>query len=262
MPPSATLSFCLPQPDIALIECRVPDARGTWSPAAIPDELACLLDDLTARGNLIGLIIALSAQRDVRAPEAYLHPLASMVDSLPEDIAASSQASRTVLARLSECPFVTAAAIDGTCLGWAAELACWCDMRVAAEQPETRIGFPEVQQGLLPAWGGTVRAPRLVGLGNAIRMIAEGDSLDAQRALENGLVDAITPRQRLVDATVSLVRTAHAAGDYLEQRRQRRQPLAIGEVRELVPRPTADISPSFSICLNFAFSHRAVLGLL
>lgn len=242
MPPATALSFSLFQPDIALIELRVPDGRDSWSPAAIPDELACLLDDLTTRSNLVGLIIALSTGRNACADEAYLHPLSSMVDSSPEDIAARSQASRTVLARLSECPFVTAAAVDGSCLGWAAELACWCDIRVAAERPETRIGFPDVELGLVPAWGGTVRIPRLVGLGNAIRMIAEGDSLDARRALKNGLINAVAPREGLIDATANLVRTVHADEGYLDRRRQHRLPLAVDDVEQSYPRQTADLS--------------------
>jgi 3-hydroxyacyl-CoA dehydrogenase/enoyl-CoA hydratase/3-hydroxybutyryl-CoA epimerase/3-hydroxyacyl-CoA dehydrogenase/enoyl-CoA hydratase/3-hydroxybutyryl-CoA epimerase/enoyl-CoA isomerase len=229
MRPAAQLSLSFCQPDIAFIELREPDGHTEGAPDAIPEQLARLLGELAANGKLIGLIIALPARHHRCTAETYAHPFASLVDDSPEEIAERARAARSILAKLSECPFVTAAAVDGSCWGWAAELACWCDIRVAAEGPETRIGFPDVQWGLIPAWGGTVRVPRLVGLGNAIRMIAEGESVDARGASEIGLVDAVCPRGRLVDTVVKAVRSTHEAGDYLKLRRQRQQPLAVDQ---------------------------------
>ncbi len=242
MPSAVDLSFFLVKPDIALIRFRAPEGSDLPAPATVPEQLASLLDDLSSNRDLIGLIIDLSSNQGPHADEAYLHPLSSMVDSPPEDIAARSQTSKRILARLGECPFVTAAAVDGTCRGWAAELACWCDIRVAAEQTATRFSFPDVRLGLIPAWGGTVRIPRLVGLGNAIRMIVEGDSVDARSAQEIGLVDALAPRERLVDATASVVRTAHSNADYLERRRQRQLPLAVDAAKRASSLETGTVS--------------------
>ena len=61
-------------------------------------------------------------------------------------------------------PFVTVTAIDGQCVGGGAELALWCDRRVMSSDSKAMFGFPEVKLGLLPGWGGTVRAPRVLGL--------------------------------------------------------------------------------------------------
>ncbi|MFM8558318.1 MAG: enoyl-CoA hydratase-related protein, partial [bacterium] len=84
--------------------------------------------------------------------------------------------------RLAALPFPTVAAIDGICLGGGLELALACDSRIASEEPRTRIGLPEVMLGILPAWGGTTRLWRLVGLPSALDLILTGRTLDAKRA--------------------------------------------------------------------------------
>ena len=65
--------------------------------------------------------------------------------------------------RLAALRAPTVAAIDGVCLGGGTELALACDSRVAAEEPRTQIGLPEVLLGIIPGFGGTTRLPRLVG---------------------------------------------------------------------------------------------------
>lgn len=100
------------------------------------------------------------------------------------------QAAYARLAALS-CP--TLAVIDGVCLGGGLELALACDSRLAADEPRTRIGLPEVQLGLLPAWGGTTRLPRLVGVPAALDLILAGRQLDARRAEKLGLVARAVP---------------------------------------------------------------------
>ena len=61
-------------------------------------------------------------------------------------------------------------------------LALACDSRIASEEPRTTIGLPEVMLGILPAWGGTTRLWRLVGLPTALDLILSGRTLDARRA--------------------------------------------------------------------------------
>jgi len=95
--------------------------------------------------------------------------------------------------RLSTCPFVTVAAIDGVCLGGGAELAVWCDRRVMADDAKTQIGFPEVKLGLFPGWGGTARTPRIVGLGNAVELVTGGESIDGRAAVRMGLATDVVP---------------------------------------------------------------------
>lgn len=81
------------------------------------------------------------------------------------------------------------AAINGHALGAGLELALACDVRVAAE--DAKLGSPEVRLGLIPGGGATQRLPRLVGLGEAMRLVLTGDAVEAARADEIGLIEEV-----------------------------------------------------------------------
>ncbi len=81
------------------------------------------------------------------------------------------------------------AAIEGFALGGGAEIALACTMRFMA--PSARIGFPEVNLGVIPGAGGTQRLPHMVGLANALDMITSGKPITAARAMETGLIHGI-----------------------------------------------------------------------
>jgi enoyl-CoA hydratase len=90
------------------------------------------------------------------------------------------------------------ARINGYAFGGGLELALACDIRVAAQ--DISLGFPEVGLGLIPGGGGTQRLPRLIGEGQAMRLILTGDPVDAPEAHSLGLVDVVSED---VDETVA-----------------------------------------------------------
>ena len=92
------------------------------------------------------------------------------------------------------------AALNGTALGGGYEIALACHHRVAADEPKSRIGLPEVTIGLIPGGGGTQRLPRLVGIRNALPLLLEGRKLDPRQALAAGLVDELVPADKLIAA--------------------------------------------------------------
>lgn len=96
-----------------------------------------------------------------------------------------------LLNKFEALPVPTVAAINGPCLGGGLELALCCKYRIATESKSTKIGFPEVQLGLIPGAGGTQRAPRLVGLASALDLILSSKQLDGRRAKKIGLVDEV-----------------------------------------------------------------------
>jgi 3-hydroxyacyl-CoA dehydrogenase / enoyl-CoA hydratase / 3-hydroxybutyryl-CoA epimerase len=98
-----------------------------------------------------------------------------------------------VFNKLAALPFPTLALVNGFCMGGGLELALACRYRVAVDQPGTRFALPEVMLGILPAWGGVMRLPRLVGPTAALDMLMSGRSVDARRAKRMGLVDAAVP---------------------------------------------------------------------
>ncbi len=100
-----------------------------------------------------------------------------------------------VIKRLEQANKPWFAAIHGSALGGGLEVALGCHYRLAAE--DARLGFPEVNLGLIPGAGGSVRLPRLVGAKAALEMIANGKPIAARKALAYGLVDRITDKALL-----------------------------------------------------------------
>jgi enoyl-CoA hydratase/carnithine racemase len=96
------------------------------------------------------------------------------------------------------------AAINAVCLGGGNELAMACHMRIASDT--ARFGQPEVNLGLLPAWGGTARLPRIVGRGKAIELILTGDMIPAQEAARLGLVNKVVPAGQVIKTAVDLAK--------------------------------------------------------
>jgi enoyl-CoA hydratase len=77
-----------------------------------------------------------------------------------------------------------------------------CDIRIAADT--AKLGQPEINLGIIPGGGGTQRLPRLVGLGNAFKMLYTGDPIDAAEALRIGLVDEVVPAAELMQRVRAL----------------------------------------------------------
>ena len=142
-----------------------------------------------------------------------------------EDGRAGVEAARqgqALFGRIAALPVPTMAAIQGTCLGGGTELALSCDYRVAADDDRTRIGLPEVQLGILPAWGGTTRLPRLLGLSAALGVILTGKPLSTFRARRIGLVHRLLPHQQFDERSLEMMRIL-ARGDALPPGRKRRR---------------------------------------
>src|SRR5260221_3071401 len=96
-----------------------------------------------------------------------------------------------VFAQLEALPCPTVAAIQGFALGGGLELALACRYRVAVGDARLSLGLPEVQLGIHPGFGGTVRAVRLLGVRAAMELMLTGKPLRADRALAVGLVDRL-----------------------------------------------------------------------
>ncbi|MCA0255783.1 MAG: enoyl-CoA hydratase/isomerase family protein [Proteobacteria bacterium] len=95
-----------------------------------------------------------------------------------------------IVSRIEASPVPVVAAINGAALGGGLELALACRARVAA--PTATLGLPEVTLGVVPGAGGTQRLPRLIGLSNALSLIAEGRVITALEAEKLGLVDTLS----------------------------------------------------------------------
>ena len=95
--------------------------------------------------------------------------------------------------QLAHVPYPTLALVRGFCLGGGLELSLACRYRVVVDEPETRLGLPEVLLGIVPGWGGIKRLPRMIGAPAALDMLLTGRAIDARRARKLGLADECVP---------------------------------------------------------------------
>jgi 3-hydroxyacyl-CoA dehydrogenase/enoyl-CoA hydratase/3-hydroxybutyryl-CoA epimerase len=128
----------------------------------------------------------------------------------PEDAFALIRAGQTVLDRLEALPCPSVAAIHGFALGGGLELALACRYRVAVNDDTLALGLPEVQLGIHPGFGGTVRAVRIIGVRPAMQLMLSGKSVRADKALQLGLVDQLVGAQDLEAAARSIALAAPA----------------------------------------------------
>jgi 3-hydroxyacyl-CoA dehydrogenase/enoyl-CoA hydratase/3-hydroxybutyryl-CoA epimerase len=180
---------------IAILTWDVPGASvNTLSDASTAAYVAAVekaLADPAVKG-----IVVTSAKKDFLAGADVQDFL---TDRSLAKLEAGSRAINTVFRRLETAGKPLVAAINGTALGGGLELALACHYRVAADNPKTRIGLPEVTLGVLPGAGGTQRLPRLIGVRAAVPLMVEGKRLSVAEALQAGIVNAVVPAAELID---------------------------------------------------------------
>ena len=125
---------------------------------------------------------------------------------------------RAITTLLEEADVPVLAAIHGSALGGGLELALACHHRVAT--PGAELGLPEINLGVLPGNGGTQRLPRLVGLEQAYQMLVSGRSVDAGRAHQIGLLDALIDGD-LIEGALEYLETRIACDEPIRKTRER-----------------------------------------
>jgi 3-hydroxyacyl-CoA dehydrogenase/enoyl-CoA hydratase/carnithine racemase len=214
--------------DIAVLTLDDPRGSANVLSRAVLEELEKHLNALEMRKDLAGLVIR-SGKPGVFIVGADIREFLQGIDLPKDEIVAMTGHGRKLFARLSQMPFVTVTAIEGQCVGGGAELSLWCDRRVMSNDSKAAWGFPEVKLGLLPGWGGTVRAPRVLGLANAVELVTSGESMDANTALAMGLISDLVPSGKLLESAVNVIRAEQRSGSYLKDRQQWSGPLDISE---------------------------------
>ncbi len=167
------------------------------------DSIAALeaaIDRAAADPRAAGVILT-SGKRDFAAG-ADLPVIEAMArgDMPLDELTAAAGALGRVLRKLETCGKPVVAAIPGTALGGGFELALACHHRVCVDDDRIKLGLPEVKLGLLPGAGGTQRVPRMIGVQAALPLLLEGKEMRPGKAAALGLVDAVVPTERLLDA--------------------------------------------------------------
>lgn len=136
-----------------------------------------------------------------------------------EELTELSKSAQEIMDRVEGLVFPTVAAIEGDCLGGGLELALACDYRVAADTEATRLGVPEIQLGLIPGAGATVRLPGLIGIEDGLDMILTGRRVRPDQARRNGLVDDVVHPAILIDTAFEVAAKPRPGGSIVDRAR-------------------------------------------
>jgi 3-hydroxyacyl-CoA dehydrogenase/enoyl-CoA hydratase/3-hydroxybutyryl-CoA epimerase/3-hydroxyacyl-CoA dehydrogenase/enoyl-CoA hydratase/3-hydroxybutyryl-CoA epimerase/enoyl-CoA isomerase len=223
---------------IALVTFDLPDKKVNTLGRTVLGEFAHLLKELEGRTDLRGLLFR-SGKPGQFIAGADLNEIGAMAFASREQISEAIDFGHNLYDRVSQLPFPTVALIDGNCMGGGTELALAMDYRIASNSPQTKIATPEVKIGVIPAWGGTQRMTRLIGL-NAIEPITSGEPVDAAKATHLGLVFDAVPAERLVDEGRRLIEYTQTSGEWRRERERRAQPLNLSQDQMMFAFGTAE----------------------
>src|SRR5438477_9046787 len=239
---SATASMIQREIDhgICVLTFDRPESGANIFDATTLSDLGQQLDFIEEEDSLEGVVI-LSAKKSIFIAGADLKTLLHQAQT--GEMGAFIAEGQRIFNRLAALKIPTCAAIDGACAGGGYEIALACDWRVASDDPATRIGLPETTLGLIPAWGGCTRLPRLIGAGKAAEVILKGKLYSAQEAKRLGLVDEIVARDQLFDAAKKKLH---------DGKRPSPSPLpqgkadggAVGEGKTSAPRASGNLAPA------------------
>src|SRR5690606_12658124 len=211
--PGATVRIERPEPGLAVVVLDPPHRSLAVLDAPLLCDLDAAVAALASDPDVRGIVFTgrspdqFAAGADIKGVER-LHS--------PEQVGELVTEVHGLFDRIAALRAVTVAAVGGAVPGGAFELALCCDFIVAADSPKTRIGLPETQLGIVPAWGGSHRLPRRIGVPAALDAILTGRLLPAQAALRKGFVDRLTRPELLLKVAADV-----ALGRERLQRRRR-----------------------------------------
>jgi 3-hydroxyacyl-CoA dehydrogenase / enoyl-CoA hydratase / 3-hydroxybutyryl-CoA epimerase len=205
---------------IALITWDVPERSMNVITLAGIQELETLVEQLAGDAAVKGIVItsskeAFCAGADLTLLESLGRIFAGLAKDSEEQAATrlfeESRKLSLLYRRIETCGKPWVAAINGTALGGGFELALACHHRVAAQNPQTRLGLPEIKVGLFPGAGGTTRIARMLQPADALQFLLKGDLIKVERAKAMKLIDAIVPPGELVKAAKDWIKAGGKA---------------------------------------------------
>ena len=219
--------------DIALLTLEADGDGRVNLDQGLLDQIDQAMEKLAACADLVGVVVRSAGRLAFAEPWVIDQP--ERFDWDDERIVQHSQRGRAVLARFSRCPFPTVCLIENDCLGLALELTLWTDYRLAVSG--SSIGLSGVHIGLTPGWGGASLLPRLIGLEAATDLITSGRPVNADEALEIGMVDEVCAAETKLEQAVAIIDRVNVSNAFVQTRKA-----LMGPVPGITPETWQDIA--------------------
>lgn len=195
------------------------------------EELGAAAQAMKADSSIKGMIV--TSAKSVFIVGADITEFGELFTLSEEEIAGWCIKSNQAFNAIEDLPFPTVTAMNGIALGGGLEMCLATDFRVMSTAAQ--CGLPEAKLGLYPGFGGTVRMPRIVGVDNAVEWIAAGGQHKPEKALKDGVVDAVVEPEKLRDAALSLVKDCIAGKiDYRAKRQEKLEPLKLPPMENMM----------------------------
>ncbi|UVC07566.1 enoyl-CoA hydratase/isomerase family protein [Rhizobium sp. TH2] len=199
----------------ALVTWDMPGKSMNVFTREVMDEIEAIVDATVADSAVKGVVFA--SGKSQFSGGADISMLNAMARTM-EEARASDPANATkklfdaagrmgwLWRKIETCGKPWVAAINGTCMGGATELAMACHARVASSSKSVKIALPEVKIGIFPGAGGTQRLPRLINTQDALQIMTTGQDLSASRAKALGLLTEVVEPESLISAAKELIK--------------------------------------------------------
>ncbi len=193
--------------NILIVHINRPDKLNALNKEVF-DELEQVLNEVYISEEIRSVIITGAGEKSFVAG-ADISELVKLNVSEAKLVAERGQ---KIFQRIEDCTKPIIAVVNGFALGGGCELAMACHFRIAS--PNAKFGQPEVNLGLIPGYGGTQRLVQLIGKGRAIELLISGNMIDADTALQYGLVNAIVPQPELLEKAVAILNKINTKAPY------------------------------------------------
>ena len=164
-------------------------------------ELESILKDVEKNENIRVIVLTGTGEKMFSAG-ADISEFGEMADR--EQAKINIQRIHEFFNRIELYPKPVIACVNGKAFGGGNELQMACHLAIAADSAE--FALPEVRLGIMPGYGGTQRLPRLIGKRRALELMISGERISAQKAMEYGLINKVTPLEKLKEETMEWAR--------------------------------------------------------
>jgi 3-hydroxyacyl-CoA dehydrogenase/enoyl-CoA hydratase/3-hydroxybutyryl-CoA epimerase/enoyl-CoA isomerase len=221
-----SVTLTLAENGVAELVLNASEASVNVMNTHLQDELGQALAVLTAAEGVKGLL--LSSAKSAFVLGADITEFTALFDLDTDAIIEWAGRVHTLLDTIENLPYPSVAVVNGMALGGGMELALSTDLRVT--DSKAKLGLPEVNLGICPGWGGTVRLARLVGAEAGLSWMLTGKPVKAMVALEQGAVDAVAePENLMAEARAVLQQAIDGERDYMARRNAKQAAMEAGE---------------------------------
>nr|NIX05879.1 enoyl-CoA hydratase [Gammaproteobacteria bacterium] len=172
---------------IAWVTLNRPQALNALSPELLRHLLAAI--EMLGEDDEVEAVVLMGAGDRAFSAGADIKVLNA---SSPGEVRDYAQLAIAITRKIETLGKISIAAIDGIAAGGGLEIAEACMIRIATKG--SRLGHPEVHIAAVAGWGGMTRLPRLIGRGRAAELLLTGEMIDADKALEYGVVSRVVER--------------------------------------------------------------------